>query len=188
MKPYQTVPIRDCGEPLVSIPRDRFAAIDPHPYQALGAPYGPRSPFFVRRGILDRLERARAALQSERPGWTFQIFDALRPVAVQKFMVEYTLGELAAERDLDPAGLSDVDRAALLAEVQVFWAIPSLDPATPPPHSTGSAIDLTLATPDGQPVDMGSPIDEISQRSYPDHFADSETESASTFQDRKSVM
>jgi len=188
MKPYQTVPICECDEPLVPIPDDRFFAIDPHPYRSLGAPYGQRSPFFVRQGVLERLGRARAALQAERPGWTFQIFDALRPVAVQKFMVEHSLAELARTRGLDPDDLSETDRAALLAEVQVFWAIPSLDPATPPPHSTGGAIDLTLATPDGQPLDLGSPIDELSPRSYPDHFASAEGENAAVFHERRQLL
>ena len=32
-------------------------------------------------------------------------------------------------------------------------------------------MDLTLVDESGQEIDMGSPIDEISERSYPDHFA-----------------
>ena len=54
-----------------------------------------------------------------------------------------------------------------------FWATPSFDPATPPPHSTGAAIDVTLTDENGRAVDMGSPIDELSDRSFPDHFAGS---------------
>ncbi|MEL6472417.1 MAG: M15 family metallopeptidase, partial [Cyanobacteria bacterium J06623_4] len=54
-----------------------------------------------------------------------------------------------------------------------FWAVPSTDSRTPPPHSTGSAVDLTLRAATGETVDMGSPIDEASPRSYPNHFANS---------------
>ena len=56
-------------------------------------------------------------------------------------------------------------------EVGRFWAPPSDDPATPPPHSTGAAVDLTLAGADGEPLDLGSPIDAIGAVSEPDHFA-----------------
>jgi len=52
-----------------------------------------------------------------------------------------------------------------------FWAEPSLDPATPPPHSTGGAVDLTLADATGQPLAMGGAIDAIGPVSEPDHFA-----------------
>jgi len=40
VKPYRSIPIRECGEALVHIPRDAFAFYDPHAYVALGAPYG----------------------------------------------------------------------------------------------------------------------------------------------------
>jgi D-alanyl-D-alanine dipeptidase len=46
----------------------------------------------------------------------------------------------------------------------------------PPPHSTGAAIDVTLyrfPSKSGesiQEINMGSPIDEISDRSLPDYF------------------
>jgi D-alanyl-D-alanine dipeptidase len=174
MKPYQKIPIRDCGEPLVPIPRDRLAVVSPHPYQQLGAPYGDRSPFFVREGVLAALLEAQSQLERDRPGWRIQIFDAYRPIAVQQFMVDYSFAQLARSRGLDGRSLDEQQRQALLAEVYQFWAQPNRDPATPPPHSTGGAVDVTLLDPIGDPADMGSPIDEISPRSYPHHFADSD--------------
>lgn len=174
MKPYQAIPIRESHEPLVPIPPDRFAIIHPHPYQALGAPYGDRDPFWVRAGVLDRLHQALDHLQQDYPGWGIQIFDAFRPVSVQQFMVDQAIAEIAIARNLNPEALSDADRAVILLEVQTFWALPSVDPATPPPHSTGGAIDITLVKADGEPLDMGSPIDELSPRSYPDHFANAD--------------
>jgi D-alanyl-D-alanine dipeptidase len=44
---------------------------------------------------------------------------------------------------------------------------------TPPPHSTGAAVDITLVDAKGQTIDMGSAIDELSLRSHPDHYANS---------------
>ncbi|MGB3201661.1 MAG: M15 family metallopeptidase [Nodosilinea sp.] len=171
MKPYQTIPIRDCGEPLVPIAGDRIFLVQPHPYQLLGAPYGQQSPYMVRSGVLSALMQAQDYLQQQCPGWGIQVFDAFRPVAVQRFMVEHTFLEQVQARGWAAEALTSAEQEAVMAEVIQFWAVPSDDPATPPPHSTGAALDVTLVTEADAVVDMGSPIDEVSPRSHPDHFA-----------------
>ena len=176
IKPYQKTPIQDCNEPLVPIPLEQFAVESPHPYQKLGAPYhlsGVDSPYYLRRGVLEQLMVAQTQLQSSYPGWNILIFDAYRPVEVQQFMVDYTFAETLKARQLKPDSIAPEQRQAILEEVYQFWAVPSLDPATPPPHSTGAAIDVTLVEDTEKIVDMGSPIDELSPRSYPNHFAKS---------------
>ncbi|MEA5523047.1 M15 family metallopeptidase [Limnoraphis robusta] len=176
IKPYQKVPVQDCGEPLLPIPLEQFAVESPHPYEKLGAPYhlsGVDSPYYLRQEVLERLITAQTQLQSDYPGWKILIFDAYRPLEVQQFMVDYTFAEIIKARELKPDLISAEERKAILEEVYQFWAVPSLDPATPPPHSTGAAIDITLVNNTGKIVDMGSPIDEISPRSYPNHFAES---------------
>ena len=168
-KPYQNIPITECQEPLVPIP-DNVQKILPHPYISLGAPYGDRSPFFVREGVLARLEKSQAYLQTLRPHWQIAIFDAYRPIPVQQFMVDYSFIQLAESRKLEINTLSEAEKNLLMAEVIKFWAVPSHDPKTPPPHSTGAAIDVTLYNTELLEVNMGSPIDEISDRSFPDYF------------------
>lgn len=172
MKPYQKIPIQECHEPLVAIPSDRFTFVRPHPYQSLGAPYGDYSPYFLREGVLQRLLRAQAKLSARHPGWHLQIFDAYRPILVQQFMVDYTFMQLARQEGV-AKNLTEATRSRIQFKVLQFWAVPSPNPNTPPPHSTGGAIDLALTNAANEPVDMGSPIDEISPRSYPNHFADS---------------
>jgi D-alanyl-D-alanine dipeptidase len=146
---------------------------------ALGAPYGDRSPFFVRQGILDRLQRSQAYLQTIRPNWKIAIFDAYRPISVQQFMVDYSFTQLAKSKGLQVENLTEAQKNSLSAEVLKFWAIPSQDPQCPPPHSTGAAIDVTLyrASDENresiQEINMGSPIDEISDRSLPNYFENS---------------
>lgn len=172
MKLYQQVPIQECGESLVPIPLHQFAAERPHPYVKLGAPYGERSPYYLRQGVLERLLQAQHFLQIEYPNWRIQVFDAYRPIAVQQFMVNYTLAQVVQARGLYLLELTETQRQEFLEEVYEFWAVPNLDPAMPPPHSTGAAIDVTLV--DGEnAIAMGSPIDEMSPRSYPDYFGDS---------------
>lgn len=164
MKPYQAVPIQECDEPLLALPPE-LARVLPHPYQRLGAPYGEASPFQVRLGVAQRLATAQTWLRGQG-AYQLQIFDAYRPVAVQQFMVDWTFQDLALSRGVPVTAEA---RQALQQEVFRFWAVPSLDLATPPPHSTGGAVDLTLLLA-GEPVAMGSPIDEVSQRSYPNYF------------------
>lgn len=180
MQTYRSLPIAECREPLVPIPAAAFAFTEPHPYVALGAPYGHASPWMLRRRVLDALLDAQARLAALRPGWRLKLFDAYRPVPVQSFMVWREFRQQAEVRGLslaayaDPAELARRDpalHAELAATVFTFWGVPSDDPATPPPHSTGAAVDLTLQDATGREADMGCPIDETSERAYPDHFA-----------------
>ena len=170
MRPWSPIPIHDNGEPLEPLP-GWLQRIEPHPYQVLGAPYGSGGcPFRLRRGVVSRLAVAAAALNRVAPGWRLAIFDAWRPLAVQRFMVAHALREECLARGLDPASgdpaLGDVEEA-----VGRFWAPPSDDPAMPPPHSTGAAVDLTLADAAGSLLDMGGAIDAIAAVSEPDHHA-----------------
>ena len=188
MKPYQKVPIQDCGEALVPIPLAQFAVVSPHPYARLGAPYGRFSPYYLRQGVLERLLEARKYLQAQRPGWQLQVFDAYRPIAVQQFMVDYTFEQLARSEGLDTTTLGGAARSRLQAQVMQFWAPPSPNPAMPPPHSTGAAVDLTLVNAAGDVADMGSAIDEISPRSYPDHFVGRAGSAAQQYRDHRSLL
>jgi len=173
MKPYQQIAILECGEPLVPIPWERFAVASPHAYEKLGAPYGERSPYYLRQGVLTCLLEAQDQLQQRFSGWRIQIFDAYRPVEVQQFMVDYTFTELVLAQGLSVRELSDAQGQAIWEQVYQFWAPPSLNPATPPPHSTGAAVDVTLVDAAGRVINMGSAIDEISPVSHPNYFAES---------------
>ncbi len=181
MKPYQQVPIQDCNEPLVFIPSQDFVLETPHPYEKLGAPYGDRSPYVLRQGVLERLIAAQQHLEVLRPGWRILVFDAYRPVAVQQFMVDYTFMELVRSHNRIPAELTEPERQNFWQQVYQFWAVPNLDPHTPPPHSTGAAIDVSLVDETGAVVDMGSPIDEVSPRSFPNAFAAAADPNSATY-------
>jgi len=170
-KPWRTIPIAECGEPLFPIPHDQFLFYAPHPYQSLGAPYGGDSPWRLRQSVLVALIRAQELLRAAQPGWSLLLFDAWRPNTVQAYMVEREFRLLAEAEGWDAAQLTEAQREQLAAKVFRIWGIPSDDPATPPPHSTGAVVDLTLADAGGREVAMGSPIDENSDRSNPDFFA-----------------
>lgn len=172
-KPYQQIPILESGEPVVAIPLERFAVEVPHPYQKLAAPYGDRSPYYLRQTVLNSLLEAQDRLQVVHPDWRIKIFDAYRPIEVQKFMVDRSFAEVLKTQQLNLSELSEAQLEEVWQQVYQFWALPSLDPATPPPHATGAAVDITLVDEHGKTVDMGSAIDEVSPISYPDYFANS---------------
>ncbi|MGK7911661.1 MAG: M15 family metallopeptidase [Synechococcus sp.] len=186
-KPYHSIPISECNESLQELP-PCFLTLQPHPYVAVGADYAGTSPFVLRQTIVAKLNAAQQLIRQQKPGWTLLVFDAFRPITVQRYMVDYTYRQLLSDRNLQPETVTPQQRKAVMEEVLKFWALPSDDPATPPPHSTGAAIDLTLADEQGNEINMGSPIDEISERSYPYHFQGSRMPEEQQFHDHRSIL
>ncbi|MBW4646345.1 MAG: D-alanyl-D-alanine dipeptidase [Goleter apudmare HA4340-LM2] len=188
MRPYHQIPIVECGEPLVRIPLELFAVESPHPYEKLGAPYGENSPYYLRRSVIESLIQAQNYLQLLHPNWQIQIFDAYRPVAVQQFMVDYSFASEMELRGLTQAQLSPNQNQEIWEAVYQIWAVPSLDEKTPPPHSTGAAVDITLVDDRGKIVNMGSPIDELSERSHPDYYANTSHPEAQNYHAHRQLL
>jgi zinc D-Ala-D-Ala dipeptidase len=187
IKPYLSISITECGESLVAIPTT-FALTTPHAYQVLGAEYGDLSPYYLREGVLRCLEKSQEYLQSMRPNWHIRIFDAYRPISVQKLMVDRTFRQLTEARGWNADNLTPAQNSEIMNRVLQFWAIPSLDPNTPPPHSTGAAVDVTLQDDRGQVVNMGSEIDEISPRSFPDYFKVDDSQETQQFHANRELL
>lgn len=188
MKPYLQVPIQECNEPLVPIPLEEFALESPHPYEKLGAPYGKRSPYYLRQSVLAALLTAQRELQQYLPAGKIKIFDAYRPLEVQQFMVDYTFQQVLQQRNLGINDLSPAQQEAIWQEVYQIWAVPSSDPLTPPPHSTGAAIDVTLVDAQGQELDMGCAIDEMSPRAQADYYATSTKSQEQQYQHHREIL
>jgi zinc D-Ala-D-Ala dipeptidase len=187
IKPYLSISITECGEKLVAIPTT-FALAQPHTYLSLGAEYGDKSPFYLREGVLHCLEKSQEYLQRFKPNWHIRIFDAYRPITVQKLMVDLTFRQLTEARGWNVDNLTTAQSKEIMDRVLQFWAIPSLDPAMPPPHSTGAAVDVTLQDDRGQVVNMGSEIDEISPRSFPDYFKVDDSQETQQFHANRELL
>jgi D-alanyl-D-alanine dipeptidase len=188
MKPYSKIPIQDCGESLVPIALETICLEDPAPYVLLGADYQGKSPYCLRTGVLTALAQAQENLSQGQPGWKIKVFDAYRPIAVQQFMVDYTFGQILERDKLTLEQLSEVQRQQVLEEVYQIWAIPSHDPATPPPHSTGAALDITLIDESGQAVAMGGEIDELSPRSQPNFYQQATDQEAQIYHHHRCLL
>ena len=101
-RPWSPIPIAETGEPLLAIPAS-LLRLEPHPYRALGAPYGAQGdPFRLRSRVVEQLLAAERGLAALRPGWRLLIFDAWRPLAVQRFMVQQAIGEQCRLQGVDP--------------------------------------------------------------------------------------
>ncbi len=171
LRPWKNIKINECNEPLVSIPESIFR-LTPHPYMSLGAPYSTGlDPWVLRTSVLKRLMQAQQYLLDNSPQLQLALFDAWRPISVQKFMFNYTIQETCRSKGINIDDISNKgDITDVIKEVGHFWAKPSSNPLTPPPHSTGAAIDLTLADMNGKPLDLGGEIDFIGAESSPDFY------------------
>jgi D-alanyl-D-alanine dipeptidase len=98
-------------------------------------------PVYARAGCYLHPEAAEALLRARDSasalGLKLLIFDAYRPTEAQWKLWEHTP---------DPEFLADPNRGS--------------------PHSRGVAVDLTLATPDGVELDMGTPFDAFTPLSH----------------------
>ncbi|MFI6793174.1 M15 family metallopeptidase [Nonomuraea sp. NPDC050383] len=95
---------------------------------------------WLRAEALGRLRQAAATLPE---GFGIAVFDAWRPLALQRELFD------ALTPEGDPDGPTMVAR-------------PSGDPAAPPPHLTGGAVDLTL-TWEGRALALGTVFDDFTE-------------------------
>lgn len=136
------MPVRECGEPLVDVreaaPNLLAAAADTEEATTDGAGA------HLRAGVLERLLAAERVLPD---GLRLRLVEGYRPPALQRHYFERYADRL---RGLHPDWAPDRVRSA---------ASRFVSPPEIAPHSAGGAVDVTLITADGSPVDMGTPVD-----------------------------
>jgi zinc D-Ala-D-Ala dipeptidase len=136
-------------------------------------PYHHRAPgsiphLFVREGIGERLLRVERKLQGD--GYALYVHDAYRPVAVQAYFYHHFVPNQI--RLAHP----DWSEEEIMNETRKYWSpspdtLDEIDIHSPPPHATGGVVDVTLFDlKSGHVVDMGSPFDEVSERSHPEYL------------------
>ena len=107
------------------------------------------------------------------PGLELFLFDAWRPRAVQAYFHDEWMPRELKRRDPSLSG------AALTEEVERYWAAPSEDSASPAPHATGAAVDLTLRWKGGEQLWMGSLFDDVTMLAHRDRFEQPDAENFS---------
>ncbi|NIR37665.1 MAG: M15 family metallopeptidase [Actinobacteria bacterium] len=99
---------------------------------------------WLRASVADRLGRVADRLPAD---WELYVFDAWRPLELQAELFEAAYALPGTEPD--------------------FMAPASVDPATPPPHVTGGAVDLGLGW-RGIPLAPGGPFDDRTANAHTD--------------------
>jgi zinc D-Ala-D-Ala dipeptidase len=103
--------------------------------------YSPFDCAWLRREGAEALRRSAAHLAARRPGLSLLVLDALRPQRVQERMW----------KALEGTGLTD------------YLANPAIGSI----HSFGMAVDVTLCDAMGTELDMGTPFDDLTEKSHP---------------------
>jgi zinc D-Ala-D-Ala dipeptidase len=156
---WARLPIVESGEPLVTV-ADGADNVRVHSlYAALGIP-GASAGVRVRAGVYERLKQAAHSLP---PGLTLVVFDGYRPLAVQQRLWDDYAAQITAR---NPHWSPEAVRRA----VSEFVAVPTADPACPPPHRTGGAVDVYLVDATGARLPMGTEPDETSPASATRHY------------------
>ncbi len=132
------VPVADLGPRVVEDPR----------YFALGLP-GALPGCWVRRGLADRLVRAAASLPD---GVVLRVWDGWRSIETQAALFAAYVADLALQ-------YPDLSRPELEQVARPYVTPPDPGHHAPPPHLTGGAVDLTLATAGGMELDLGTGFD-----------------------------
>lgn len=114
--------------------------------------YGDLQEAYLEREFANRVAKAQSILKEYNPNYTLLIYDAARPISVQRAMRQCVEGT-SLERFV-----ADGTRGGR--------------------HNYGVAVDLTIATLDGTPLDMGAGFDDFTEAASVKGTAD--TSDAST--------
>ena len=139
------VPIEECGEPLVDFlflqPTDKLVLAPDHPV------------FDFPRVHLLRERVAKMIIEAANnlpDGLRLQIVEGYRPLQIQREHFKHSLAE--ARKRMPSASEEEI-----FAEAGRYSAPP--DAPTPPPHTTGGAVDLEIIDEAGERIDFFSPLE-----------------------------
>lgn len=118
---------------------------------------------YLRQTVAAKLAQANARLAPL--GVELYLFDAWRPQAIQRYFHDVWFPQWLRRRQ------PDLEGAALVEEVEKYWAAPTQGENSPSPHSTGAAVDLTLIfSRSRQPLFMGGIFDDLTEEAWTDGF------------------
>lgn len=123
---------------------------------------GATDKLWLRRTVAEKMAKVNA--RAGAAGLELFLFDAWRPHAVQAYFHDVWM-----PRELQRRG-STLTGAALAEEVERYWSAPTDHPASPAPHATAAAVDLTLRWKNGDPLWMGSLFDDVTALAHRDRF------------------
>ncbi len=145
---WEEVSVEPVDEPLVRVADAHPRILQEAAYQLMGLP-GALAEGWLREGLLERLVVVADGLPD---GVALLVWDGYRPFEVQKALFDRYVDELVAVHPDMPADA--IEDAATR-----YVSRPSSSDHAPSPHITGGAVDLTLCTPEGVPLNLGTGFD-----------------------------
>jgi zinc D-Ala-D-Ala dipeptidase len=136
------IPVRDNRDRLVDLATRGIACAD--------MSHGPVASRLARSGLADRLRAADRALPR---GLRLHVVEGFRTARAQRAIIAAYIETLRH----DYPGLEEAEIARLSSR---FVA-----PLSVAPHVAGAAVDLTIVDSQGEPLDMGTPIDATPEQS-----------------------
>ena len=115
---------------------------------------------YARQAVVARLLLAEKKLPQ---GYRFKIWDAYRPISVQKALWEHYREQVVKENPTFSD--EEIDKIT-----NYFVSKPSFDIKNPSVHNSGGAIDLTIVDEQGNELDMGAKFDDFSPMSWSNYY------------------
>ena len=109
--------------------------------------------FRIRSVVYTMLRRAAAALP---PGYRIVVYEAFRPRARQWALWEDMKRQMRAKFPGETDEQIEVRTREFIADPRGFGS----------GHQAGGAIDVSLAGPDGQEINMGTAVDEVTEKTH----------------------
>ncbi len=125
---------------------------------------GAVSECFVRETVYNMLQKAVRQLPQ---GFKIKIFDAWRPVSVQKALYNDFYKIIKSSSP-------SLTESELIEQTSYFVSYPSEDVLHPFVHSTGGAVDMTIVDASGIELDMGTDFDDFTPLSHTAYFENSD--------------
>lgn len=158
--PGPAVQIEPSVEPLVALAPSQRLFIQPAYFFSGYRSAGER--ILVREGVAEALERVGVSLPR---GMALLVWDGLRSLDTQREIAN------RFRTSLNGARVSDADLEQLVCQyVSPLPATSLIHQSAPAPHSTGGAVDLTLADEDGNALDLGTHFDDFRRVALPAHY------------------
>ena len=119
---------------------------------------------YARKTVADMLLKAQSYLED---GYKFVIFDAYRPICVQRRLWNFYRQD---GKNKNP----DLSDSEIDFKTSFFVSKPSYDVKHPSLHNTGGAVDLTIQGTDGKWLNMGTKFHDFSDKAWTNHFEEYE--------------
>lgn len=160
-------------EELIDVREEGIAGVN-HYHALHNPPYRMRIPgsteqLLVRKSVALKLVAVNAKLRTLN--LELFVFDALRPLGIQNYFHDTWFPEQLRQRH------PEWNEERICKEVEQYWAAGGeLDMQSPPPHTTGGAIDVTLRYINGEQLWMGTIFDDVTALAHTDSLESADKE------------